>query len=70
VHPLEAALRGLVEGELVRCGRAGLGLTTKAGRDIRAALDAKRPIIVDIDPRGLTPAGELRHPVVKAWRVA
>jgi bifunctional non-homologous end joining protein LigD len=35
------------------------------GRDIRLALDAKRPIIADVDPRGLTPAGELRHPVVR-----
>jgi bifunctional non-homologous end joining protein LigD len=41
-------LARLVEGELVRCGWAGSGLTTKAGRDIRAALDAKRPIVVDI----------------------
>jgi bifunctional non-homologous end joining protein LigD len=38
-------------------------------RAIRAALDAKRPIIVDVDHRGLTPAGELWHPVVRAWRV-
>jgi bifunctional non-homologous end joining protein LigD len=51
---------------LVRCGWAGSGLTTQAGRDIRAALDAKRPIVVDIDHRGLTPVGELRHPVVRA----
>jgi bifunctional non-homologous end joining protein LigD len=48
----------------------GSGLTARAGRDIRAGLDAKRPIIVDEDYRGLTPAGELRHLVVKAWRVA
>jgi hypothetical protein len=59
-------LARLVEDELVRCGWAGSGLTTQAGRDIRAALDAMRPIVVDIDHRGLTPAGELRHPVVKA----
>jgi bifunctional non-homologous end joining protein LigD len=58
-----------VEGELINCGWAGSGLTVAAGRDIRAALDAKRPIVVDIDHRGLTPAGELRHPVVRAWRV-
>jgi bifunctional non-homologous end joining protein LigD len=38
-------------------------------RDNRAALYAKRLIVVDIDHRGLTPAGELRHPVVRAWRV-
>jgi bifunctional non-homologous end joining protein LigD len=56
-------------GALVRCGWAGSGLTTRARREIRAALDAKRPIVVDVDHRGLTPAGELRHPVVRAWRV-
>jgi bifunctional non-homologous end joining protein LigD len=50
-------------------GRAQ-GLTTRARREIRAALDAKRPIVVDIDNRGLTPAGELRSPVIKAWRAA
>jgi bifunctional non-homologous end joining protein LigD len=47
----------------------GSGLTVAAGRDISAALDAKRPIVVDIDHHSLTPAGELRHPVVRAWRV-
>jgi bifunctional non-homologous end joining protein LigD len=39
------------------------------GCDNRAALDAEQPIVVDIDHRGLTPTGELRHPVVSAWRV-
>lgn len=63
-------LPGLVEGELIRCGWAGSGLSVRDGRNICAALDAKRPIIVDVDHRGLTAAGELRHPVVKAWRVA
>jgi bifunctional non-homologous end joining protein LigD len=48
----------------------GSALTTKAGRDVRAALDAKRPIVVDIDHRGLTPAEELRHPVARTWPVA
>jgi bifunctional non-homologous end joining protein LigD len=62
-------LARLVEGKLIRCGWAGSGLTVAAGRDIRGALDAKRPIVVDIDHRGLTPAGELRHSVVRAWRV-
>jgi bifunctional non-homologous end joining protein LigD len=54
----------------VRCGWAGSGLTVAAGRDIRAALDAMRSTVVDIDHRGLTLAGELRHPVVRAWRAA
>jgi bifunctional non-homologous end joining protein LigD len=38
--------------------------------DTRAALDATRPIVVDVDHRGLTPAGELRHPVLRACRLA
>jgi bifunctional non-homologous end joining protein LigD len=45
-----------VEGELVRCGWAGSGLTTKAGRDVRAALDAKRPIVVASRGRCRRPA--------------
>jgi bifunctional non-homologous end joining protein LigD len=60
----------LVEGKLIRCGWAGSGLTVAAGRNKRAGLDAKRPIIVDIDHRDLTPGGELRHPVSRAWRAA
>jgi bifunctional non-homologous end joining protein LigD len=48
----------------VGLGWAGSGHSTQAGRDIRTALD------VDIDDRGLTPAGELRHPVVRTWRAA
>jgi hypothetical protein len=39
-------LARLVEGELIKCGWAGSGLSVAACRDIRAALDAKRPIIV------------------------
>jgi bifunctional non-homologous end joining protein LigD len=66
--PVERCLVRLVEGKLIRCGWAGYGLTVAAERDVRAARDAKRPIIVDIDHRGLTPVGELRHPVVRAWR--
>jgi bifunctional non-homologous end joining protein LigD len=62
-------LARLAEDELVTCGWAGSGLTVAAGRAIRAALVAKQPIIVDVDHRGLRPAGELRHPVVRAWRV-
>jgi hypothetical protein len=46
----------------------GSGLTVAAGRDIRAALDAKRPIIVEVDHRDHSRAGELGRPVVKPWR--
>ena len=54
-------------GELVPCGSAGSGLSEKDGRDIRAAVDAGRPVVAEIEYRGFTPAGELRHPVVRRW---
>ena len=33
-----------------------------------AALDAKQAVIVTVESRGFTPAGELRHPVIRAWQ--
>jgi bifunctional non-homologous end joining protein LigD len=54
-------------GELVPCGWAGSGLSVSDGRELRAALDAGRPVIAEIEHRGSTPAGELRHPVVRGW---
>jgi bifunctional non-homologous end joining protein LigD len=36
-------------------------------RGLRAALDAGLPVVAEIEHRGGTPAGELRHPVVKGW---
>jgi hypothetical protein len=32
-----------------------------------AALDAGKPVVIDVEFRGWTPAGELRHPVFKGW---
>ncbi|SDR63531.1 bifunctional non-homologous end joining protein LigD [Rhizobiales bacterium GAS113] len=61
-------LARLVAGALVPCGWAGSGLSERVGRELRAALDAGRPVVAEIEYRGITPAGELRHPVVKAWR--
>jgi bifunctional non-homologous end joining protein LigD len=52
---------------LVPCGSAGSGLSDADVRQVRAALDAKHAVIVTVEYRGFTPAGELRHPVVRAW---
>lgn len=57
----------LVDTELVPCGWAGSGIGETMSRALRAALDAGRPVVVEIEHRGGTPAGELRHPVVKGW---
>ena len=40
----------------VRAGPSG-----KASKEVRAALDAAKPIVLDVAFRGWTPAGELRH---------
>ena len=52
---------------LVPCGSAGAGLSDSDARQIRAALDAKQAVIVTVEYRGFTPAGELRHPVIRSW---
>ena len=64
-----AALRlaRLVDRDLVRCGSAGSGLSDVNARQIRAALDARQAVIVTVEYRGFTPAGELRHPVIRGW---
>ncbi|SEE04024.1 bifunctional non-homologous end joining protein LigD [Rhizobiales bacterium GAS191] len=54
-------------GELVPCGWAASGLSESAGRKLRIALDAGTPVVAEIEHRGLTSAGELRHPVVRSW---
>jgi bifunctional non-homologous end joining protein LigD len=43
-------------------------LDRKAARVIRAALDDGMPVVVDVEHRGITPAGELRHAVFKGWQ--
>jgi bifunctional non-homologous end joining protein LigD len=50
-------LARLVEGELVGCGSAGSGLSEAAVLEIRAALDAGRPVVVEVEHRGFTPDG-------------
>jgi bifunctional non-homologous end joining protein LigD len=61
-------LARLKSGELVPCGWVGSGLDRKAARVIRAALDDGMPVVVDVEHRGWTPGGELRHPVFKGWQ--
>jgi bifunctional non-homologous end joining protein LigD len=50
------------------CGSAESGLTEAASRQIRSALDAGRPVVVEVEHRGFTPDGELRHPVIRGWQ--
>jgi bifunctional non-homologous end joining protein LigD len=52
---------------LIPCGSAGSGLSDSDARQIRDVLDAKQAVIVTVEYRGFTPAGELRHPVIRAW---
>jgi bifunctional non-homologous end joining protein LigD len=52
---------------LVPCGSAGAGLSDSDAHQICAALDAKQAVIVTVEYRGFTPAGELRHPVIRSW---
>lgn len=61
------SLAKLVEETLVPCGRAGSGIGEAMSRALREALDAGRPIVAEVEYRGATPSGELRHPVVKGW---
>jgi bifunctional non-homologous end joining protein LigD len=60
-------LARLSEDDLVPCGLAGSGLSETNVRRIRIALDMGRPVLAEIEYRGLTPAGELRHPVIRRW---
>jgi bifunctional non-homologous end joining protein LigD len=58
----------LRNGILTPCGSVGSGLTEAEGTKLRAAMDAKRALIAEVEYRGFTPAGELRHPVLRGWR--
>jgi bifunctional non-homologous end joining protein LigD len=62
-------LARLEQGELVGCGSAGSGLSEAAVKQIRAALDAHKPVVVEVEHRGFTPDGELRHPVNRGWEI-
>lgn len=57
----------LKDGELVPVGWVGAGLAETSCREVRAALEAGKPVVIDVEYRGWTPAGELRHAVFKGW---
>lgn len=59
----------LKDGVLVRAGWVGSGLSERDSRAIRALLDRGEHVVVEVEFRGWTPAGELRHPVFKGWHV-
>ena len=57
----------LESGVLTPCGWVGSGLTEREGIK---AIDTERALIAQVEHRGLTRAGELRHPVLRGWRIA
>jgi bifunctional non-homologous end joining protein LigD len=60
-------LSRLLDRGFIPCGSAGSGLSDSDARQIRAALDARQAVIVTVEYRGFTPAGELRHPLIRGW---
>ena len=34
-----------------------------------SALDARKPVVVEVEHRGFAPDGELRHPVIRGWEM-
>ena len=66
-HGRSLRLSRFLDRGLVPCGSAGSGLSDLDARQIRAALDAKQAVIVTVEYRGFTPAGEIRHPVIREW---
>jgi bifunctional non-homologous end joining protein LigD len=63
------AVATLKDAELTACGWVGSGLSNKACKELRIALDAGWPIVIDVEHRGRTPSGELSHPVFKGWHL-
>jgi bifunctional non-homologous end joining protein LigD len=58
----------LKDGKLMPCGWVGSGLSEAGGIKVRAAIDAGGALIAEVEHRGFTPAGELRHPVLRGWQ--
>ncbi len=54
--------------KLEPAGSVGSGLTLTSSREIRAALDAGRKVIVEVEHRGATPSGGVRHGAIKRHR--
>jgi bifunctional non-homologous end joining protein LigD len=51
--------------KLVPAGSVGSGLTAATSRDLRRRLDANETVTVEVEYRGRTPSGGLRHPALK-----
>lgn len=51
--------------KLVPAGAVGSGLTMALSRDLRRRLDAGEHVTIDVEYRGKTPSGGLRHPALK-----
>lgn len=58
-------LSELKDGELVSVGSVGAGLSDRAAADIRAKIASQGFALVEVEYRGRTPAGHLRHPALK-----
>jgi bifunctional non-homologous end joining protein LigD len=61
-------LARLDEGELVPCGFVGSGLSATDARRIKVAIDVGQAVVAEVEYRGTTPAGELRHALLKRWQ--
>jgi bifunctional non-homologous end joining protein LigD len=51
--------------KMVACGSVGSGLTAVTSRDLRRRLDAGETVTVEVEYRGRTPSGGLRHAALK-----
>jgi bifunctional non-homologous end joining protein LigD len=51
--------------KMVACGSVGSGLTAVTSRDLRRRLDAGESVTVEVEYRGRTPSGGLRHAALK-----
>ena len=58
-------LSELKNGVLVDVGSVGAGLSERAAADIKAKIAAQGFALVEVEYRGRTPAGHLRHPALK-----
>lgn len=60
-------LARLMDGMLRPCGSVGSGIGAGDRRALRELLDAGAHLVADVEYRGISPAGELRHPVFKGY---
>jgi hypothetical protein len=52
----------------VPAGSVGLDLTALTSRKIRRAMDAGGGVVAEVEFRGQTPSGGLRHPAIKGFK--